>query len=198
MSTAKRFMLPLIVASAMISPALASDTWDIDSAHSSARFSVRHMMISNVNGQFSKVSGKVEYDGKALDKAKVDATIPVGTVNTQEPGRDEHLRGKDFFDAAAFPDMTFKSKKIVTDKDGFKIYGDLTLHGVTKEVVLQADPLAKPIKDPKGKTRIGASATGKINRKDFGISFNKAMDNGGAMVGDDVKITLDVELVKEG
>lgn len=169
--------------------------WTIDPAHSSARFAIRHMMISNVNGSFGKVTGNVQYDGKNLPKANVEATIDVNSIDTNEPKRDEHLRSKDFFDAEKYPTITFKSKKVIQDKEGFKILGTLTMHGVSKDVTLDAEPMG-PIVNAHGKTRTGTSATTKINRKDFGISYNAALDNGGAMVGDDVKITLDVEMVK--
>lgn len=169
--------------------------WTIDPAHSSARFSIRHMMISNVNGSFGKVTGNVQYDGKNLPKANVEATIDVDSIDTNEPKRDAHLKTKDFFETDKYPTITFKSKKITPGKDGFKILGTLTMHGVSQDITLDAEPMG-PIVNAHGKTRTGTSATTKINRKDFGISYNAALDNGGAMVGDDVKITLDVEMVK--
>ncbi len=179
------------------SPKSASSTWTIDSAHARAAFSVRHMMISNVRGDFSKVSGNVEYDGKNVKSIKTDATIDVSTVSTGEPGRDEHLRGDGFFNVAKFPTMTFKSKKIApAGKGKFKMTGDLTIHGVTKEVTFDVDGPSPEIKDKKGGTHIGASAVTKINRKDFGISYGGLLDNGGPMIGDDVDITLDIELIK--
>ncbi|HEY9758693.1 MAG TPA: YceI family protein [Oculatellaceae cyanobacterium] len=175
-------------------PAVAdSDEWTVDPAHTSARFSVKHMMISNVNGDFAKVGGTVKYDGKSLDKATINATIDVNSVDTHDENRDKHLKTADFFDTAKYPTITFKSTKIEPGKDGFKIYGDLTMHGVTKNVVLNAEPLSPVIK-AHGALHVGTSATTKINRKEFGLNFNKTLDNGGAMVGDDVNITLDVEL----
>lgn len=178
------------------SPAFAAD-WTIDSAHSHVGFAVKHMMISNVNGSFSKVTGKVVYDGKDLSKASLEANVDVNSINTNEPKRDEHLKNKDFFDAAKYPSITFKSKSIKGNaKSKFKITGDLTMHGVTKSVTLDADPLSQVIKDPSGKERMAATAKTVVNRKDFGMSFDKNMDNGGAMVGDNVTITLEVELVK--
>jgi polyisoprenoid-binding protein YceI len=170
-----------------------SDEWSVDSAHTTAHFTVKHMMISNVNGDFGKVSGTVKYDGKNLDKATIAATIEANSIDTRDEHRDEHLKSADFFDAAKYPTITFKSTKIAPGKDGFKIYGDLTIHGVTKNIVLNAEPLSAPVKAQKA-LHVGTSATAKINRKDFGLSFNKTLDNGGAMVGDDVNITLDVEL----
>ena len=182
-----------------LNPALAdSNAWKIDSAHSSASFSVKHMMVSNVRGGFQKVKGNAVYDGKSIDSIKVDAVIDSASINTGEEKRDEHLRGKDFFDVNKYPKITFKSKKVTKDKKGtFKLSGDLTMHGVTKPVVLNVEGPSQVIKGPHGKTRVGASATTTINRKDFGITYGGLMDNGGAVVSDDVKITLDIELVKD-
>ncbi|CAN5304337.1 YceI family protein [soil metagenome] len=182
-------------------PAAAAQTaavWKIDSAHTTADFSVRHLMISNVKGHFSKVSGTVDYDGKDLKSLKIDAAIEIASVDTGEKGRDEHLKGADFFDATKFPTMTFKSKKVKSAGKGkFTVTGDLTLKGVTKEVTLDVEGPTEEIKDMQGGTRIGASATTKINRKDFGVSWNKALDNGSSVVGDDVKVSIDVEAVKQ-
>lgn len=190
----------IMLSTLSLAPAISAQAgdWSIDPAHSNAHFTVRHMMVSNVSGDFGKISGQVNYDGKHLDKAAVEAVIDATTIDTREPKRDAHLKGPDFLDVGKFPTMSFKSKRIVVLPDGrFKLIGDLTLHGVTKEVVLTADAPASPVKDPFGKIRMGASATTKINRKDFGISFNMPMDNGGVVVGDDVAVTLDVEL-KQG
>jgi polyisoprenoid-binding protein YceI len=170
-----------------------SDEWTIDSAHSAANFSIKHMMISNVTGTFGKVTGTVNYDGTHLDKAKIDSTINVASISTREEKRDQHLKSPDFFDVEKYPTMTFKSTSIEPGKDGFKIHGDLTIHGVTKPVVLNAEPLSPAVKSH-GSLHMGTSATTKINRKDYGLSFNKTIDNGGAMVGDDVNITIDIEL----
>lgn len=176
----------------------ATAVWKIDGAHSNVDFSVRHLMISNVKGHFTKVSGNVDYDGKDLKSLKIDASIEIASVDTGEKGRDEHLRGADFFDAAKFPTMTFKSKKVKSAGKGkFAVTGDLTMKGVTKEVTLDVEGPTEQIKDMQGGTRVGASATTKINRKDFGISFNKALDNGSSVVGDDVKVSIEVEAVKQ-
>lgn len=169
--------------------------WTIDPAHSSASFSIKHMMVSNVNGSFGKVTGNVQYDGKNLPKANVDAVIDVNSINTNEPKRDEHLKSKDFFEVEKYPTITFKSKKIIPGKDGFQILGTLTMHGVSKDITLTAEPMG-PVVNAHGKIRTGTSASAKLNRKDFGISYHQLMDNGGAMLGDDVKIILDVELVQ--
>lgn len=184
----------LVLTSAQAAPA---ESWKIDPAHSAAEFSIKHMMISTVRGQFSKVSGTIDYDPKNPKDAKVEAVIDVASVDTREPKRDDHLRSADFFDTQKFPTMTFKSTRVIEATSGkLKLAGDLTLHGVTKEVTLDVDGPSAPITDPRGNTKIGASATATINRKDFGVSWNKAMDNGGMMLGEDVPITIDVELVK--
>lgn len=173
--------------------AAESSDWTIDTPHAAASFSVKHMMLSNVSGSFGKITGTVKYDGKHLDKASVEATVDATSVNTRDEHRDEHLKSPDFFDTAKYPTITFKSTKIEPGKDGFKIAGDLTIHGVTKSVVLNAEPLSAPVK-AHGSLHIGTSATTTVNRKDFGLNFNKTLDNGGAIVGDSVKITLDIEI----
>lgn len=178
--------------------AASANLWNIDSSHSDAGFAVKHLMISNVKGTFTNVAGTVEYDGKNPNSIKVDATIDTTTVNTGDKGRDEHLRGADFFDTEKFPKMTFKSKKVKSlGKGKVAITGDLTIKGVTKEVVLTVDGPSKEVKDPWGNTKIAASATTKIQRKDFGISYNKVMDNGGTVISDDVAITLEIEAGKK-
>lgn len=178
--------------------AQASTTWTIDPQHSSAQFSVRHMMISNVKGEFSKVTGTVEYDGKDLRSIKVDATIDTTTVNTREPQRDAHLKSAEFFDVANYPTMTFKSKRVEQVQQGsFKLVGDMTIHGVTKEVVLDVAGPSQEIKDQRGNVHIGASATTKVNRKDFGLKWNGLVEGGGVVVGDEVSITLDLEFVRK-
>jgi len=180
------------------SAALAADTqWKLDPAHTKASFTVKHMMVSNVRGEFGKVSGTVRYDGKTLADSGVTAVIDASSINTSEPMRDQHLKSADFFDVAKYPTITFKSKKVEADPDSFKIFGDLTMHGITKPVTLTADTLPPPIKDPMGFLRTGTEAKTTINRKDFDIAFDKVMDNGGALVGDDVVITIEAELIQK-
>lgn len=174
-------------------------TYEIDPAHTSVQFSVRHMMISNVRGEFTKVSGKATGDPATPTATTVEATIDAASIDTRNEKRDEHLRSPDFLDVAKFPTITFKSKKIVAAGAGkAKVTGDLTLHGVTKEVVLDVEGPTQVIKDPMGNTRAGAHATTKIDRKDFGIVYDKTMDGGGLMVGNEVEITIDVEAVQKG
>ncbi len=170
--------------------------WKIDPMHTSAHFTVKHMMLSNVRGDFAKVSGSVNYDGQNLTDSSVSAIIDASSVNTNEEKRDAHLKSPDFFDVAKYPTITFKSTKVEPDSGSFRVIGDLTIHGITKSVTLVAETLPPPIKDPHGNLRTGTEATAKINRKDFGLAFDKIMDNGGALVGDDVDITIDVELTQ--
>ncbi len=170
--------------------------YKIDPAHSAAEFSVRHMMVSNVKGQFSKVTGDIVYDAANLSASKVDAVIDTTTVDTREPKRDGHLKSPDFLDVAKYPTMTFKSTKLEKSGDKLLIKGDLTIHGVTKPVTLTVDGPTSEIKDPYGNLRFGAAATTHISRKDWGLVWNSALESGGVVVGDDVTITLDIEAVK--
>ena len=172
-------------------------TWEIDPGHTSVQFSVRHLMVSNVRGEFGKVSGVVKVDDSDVTKSTIEATIDVASINTRNAKRDEHLRSPDFFDAAKYPTITFKSTKAEKTASGWKVTGDLTMHGVTKPVVLDVEGPTPEIKDPWGNSRAGAQATAKIDRQDFGISWNKALDAGGVTVGNEVSITIDVEAVKK-
>jgi len=172
--------------------------WEIDPAHSSASFSVRHMMIAKVHGGFTKLSGSLHLDRANPSKSTVEAVIDASSVDTREAKRDEHLRSADFFDVQKFPSITFKSKSFRQDGGDLQIAGDLTLHGVTREVILAVEGLDSEMKDPWGNTKIGASASTKIKRKDFGLNWNAALETGGVLVGDDVTITLDVQFAKKG
>ncbi len=185
-----------LLLSALALPALAAD-YDIDSAHSAAQFSVRHLMVSNVRGSFKKVTGKVVFDEANPSATVVQASIDVSTVDTGEPGRDTHLKSPDFFDLAKFPTMTFVSKSASKTSQGIDLSGDLTLHGVTKSVVLHVSDITKEIKDPRGMLRIGATATTVINRQDFGMVWNHNLDGGGVVVGNDVTITIDIEVARK-
>ena len=174
-------------------------TWNIDASHSSATFTVRHLMITNVRGEFQKLSGTATFDAANPAASKVEATIDVASINTREAQRDAHLKSADFFDVEKFPTITFASKSIAKKGDGeLAIVGDLTIHGTTNEVTLSVDGPTAEHKDPWGNTRIGATATTKIKRSAFGITWNSAIEAGGVLVGDDVSITLDVSLVKAG
>jgi polyisoprenoid-binding protein YceI len=178
--------------------AAATSGWKIDPQHSSTQFSVRHMAISTVRGAFSKVTGTMELDDKDVTKSTVEVTIDVSTVDTREPDRDKDLRSDKFFDVAHYPSITFKSKKVQQIAPGkLKVTGDLTIRGTTKEVVLDVEGPTAPVKDPWGNVRAAASATAKVNRQDFGVKWNATLDNGGVVVGDDVNITIDVEMIKQ-
>jgi polyisoprenoid-binding protein YceI len=194
-----RLMTAATALAALAAPALAGTTWEIDPAHTGVQFAVRHMMISTVRGEFGKVTGTVQADDQDLTRSRVQATIDASSINTREPKRDDHLRSPDFFDVARYPTITFVAKKIErAGGDRWKMTGDLTLHGVTREVVLDVESPPTTVKDPMGNIRAGAHATTKINRKDFGIVWNKALDGGGIAVGDEVEITIDVEGVRKG
>ena len=172
-------------------------TWNIDPAHSSAEFKVKHMMISSVKGSFSGLSGVLTENTADATLSSVEASVDVATVHTGDEKRDGHLKSADFFDAEKYPKLTFKSTS-VTKKGGSEcaVAGDLTIHGVTKPATFAVDGPSAPGKDPYGNTRIGLSATAKINRKDFGLAWNTALETGGFLVGDEIAITLDVEFVK--
>lgn len=175
-----------------------SNAWTIDASHSSVTFSVRHMMITNVRGEFQKLSGTVKYDRKAPQSAKVDVEIDVASIQTREEKRDAHLRSADFFDAEKFPTITFSSTSVGTvNGDRFDLVGNLTIHGVTREVTLSVEGPTAESKDPWGNTRVGATATGKIKRSDFGMTWNNVLEAGGVLVGDEIKLSLDVSLVKQ-
>jgi polyisoprenoid-binding protein YceI len=180
-------------------PALAlgqATTWNIDSSHTRTGFSVKHLVISDVKGEFGKTAGKVQIDDADLSKSSVEVTIEVGSVDTRDEKRDNHLKSADFFDAAKFPTITFKSTKVVAGKDGaLTVTGNLTMHGVTKPVTLEGS-ITKAITDPWGLTRRGASFTGKLDRKEWGVSWSKVTDVG-AVVGDEVKLDIQAEVVKD-
>jgi polyisoprenoid-binding protein YceI len=169
--------------------------WNIDPSHSAAEFSIRHLMITNVKGRFGKLSGTVDLDTDHPESSKIDVTIDATSIDTRDDKRDAHLRSPDFFDVEKFPTLTFKSTKVTRTGDGFAVLGDLTMHGITKEVTLEVDELSSPGKDPWGNTRLGTSAKAKINRKDWGLSWNAALETGGVLVGEQVKISIDVSLV---
>jgi polyisoprenoid-binding protein YceI len=173
-------------------------TYQIDSAHSAAHFSVRHMMISNVRGDFTKVSGTVLLDAQNPANSSVEALIDAASINTREPQRDTHLKSADFFDVEKYPEMVFRSKSVAAAEDGeLRVKGDLTIHGVTREVTLTVEGPTPEAKDPWGNLRIGATATTKINRKDFGLVWNVALEAGGVLVGEDIKISIDLEAIRQ-
>ena len=172
--------------------------WQIDPMHSAAHFSVRHMMISNVRGEFTKLSGSAVINPSDPTKSSVEITIDADSVNTREPQRDGHLRSADFLDVANHPTLTFRSKRIQSlGEDNLKLTGDLTIRGVTKEVTFDVEGPTPPMKDPYGNVRAGITASAKINRKDFGLAFHALTETGGLLVGDEVKITIEAELIQQ-
>ena len=172
-------------------------TYLLDPAHSTIGFNVKHMMIAKVYGAFEKVSGKFIYDHSQPEKSSAEATIESASINTREPQRDGHLKSPDFFDVEKFPEITFKSKSITASADGeLKLNGELTIKGVTKIVTLDVEGPSAEIKDPFGNLKVGISAITKIKRKDFGLTWNAALETGGVLVSDDVNIILDLQFVK--
>ena len=172
--------------------------WQIDPAHSAAHFSVRHLMISNVRGEFTKLSGSALIYPADPAKSTVEITIEAASINTREAKRDEHLRSADFFDAANHPALTFRSKRVeALGLENFKLTGDLTIRGVTKEVTFDVEGPTASVKDAWGNIRAGVAASAKINRKDFGLVWNALTEAGGVVVGDEVKITSEAELIQQ-
>lgn len=190
----KRFSISFLVVIALGASAIA-DTWNIDMAHSNVGFAVRHMVISKVRGTFADFSGTVEFDGKNFDKASVQATVQIASVDTDNEKRDGHLRTSDFFDAEKFPTMSFQSTKIVPGKDGeFKMIGNLTIKDVTKEVTFDCEFAG--VVDAGENTRAGFSAETTINRQDFNVAWENKLQDGSLIVGNDVDITIEVEAIK--
>jgi polyisoprenoid-binding protein YceI len=170
--------------------------YEIDSAHTSVHFSVRHLMVSNVRGEFTKVTGTIRFDPENPADSSLDATIDASSIHTRDDQRDGHLKSAEFLDVEKFPSLIFRSKQVEPRQDGGKVKGDLTIHGVTREIVLDVEDLTQEVSDPWGKQRIGGSATTKLSRKDFGITWNSALETGGVMIGDEVKITIDFEAIR--
>jgi len=187
-------MRKTILLSLLASLAFA-ETYSIDSAHTAANFAVRHMMVSNVRGQLGKVTGTIQYDPKNLSASKVSATIDLNGINTSEPKRDAHLKSADFFDIATHPTITFEGTKWWKEGKQTKVGGQLTIHGVTKPAVLDVE-ISPVLKSAQG-SRIGAQATTKLNRKDFGLTWNQALDAGGVAIGDEVQVIIDLEAINQ-
>jgi polyisoprenoid-binding protein YceI len=172
--------------------------WQIDPVHSAAHFSVRHLMISNVRGEFTKVSGNAVLDPSDPTRSTLEVIIDASSIDTRQPQRDEHLRSSDFLDVANQPTITFRSKRVTpAGVDHYKVTGDLTIRGVTREVTFDVEGPATPVKDPYSNIRTGVSATAKINRKDFGLVWNALTEAGGVMVGDEVSLAFEAELIQQ-
>jgi len=195
----KRYIVLMIALFVFAIPVfIYAANWHIDPAHSSFQFKIRHLTVSNVKGDFNKARGIVMIDDQNIADLKVEVTIDAASVNTGHAQRDEHLRGPDFFDVTKYPTISFVSKKVIkTDMNRLKVVGDLTLHGMTREITVDVEGPTPEVKDPWGSFRRGATATTKINRKDFGLTWNKALDTGGLVVGDEVNIYIEVELVRK-
>jgi polyisoprenoid-binding protein YceI len=191
----KKYIIAAVMLPALLAAGHAA-TYDIDAAHSGITFKVAHMAISKVNGRFDKFSGTIDYVPGDTKSWKTEVVIDVASINTNVEARDKHLRGPDFFDVEKFPTMTFKSTKVLSYKNmKGKLQGELTMHGVTKPVVLEVEG-SGPAMDPWGGERMAAVAKATINRKDFGLTWNKALEAGGLLVGEKVEITLEIEAVK--
>jgi polyisoprenoid-binding protein YceI len=195
----KRYIIPMIALVFLAIPIFTqAATWQMDPAHSSFQFKIRHLTVSNVKGDFSKSRGVVMIDDQNITHLKVEVFIDAASINTGHAQRDEHLRGPDFFEVTQYPTITFVSKKVIkTEPNRLKVVGDLTIHGVTREITVDVEGPTPEVKDPWGNFRRGATATAKINRRDFGLTWNKVLDSGGLVVGDEVNIYVEVELVRK-
>ncbi len=195
---ARAISVAALAATLSLPAAAATSTWQIDPNHSAAQFAVRHLAISTVRGAFTKVNGTIQFDDKDISKSSVEVTIDADSVDTRVPNRDKDLRSDHFFDVQKYPTITFKSTKVEQVEPGkLKVTGDLTIHGVTKAVVLDVEGPTAAVKDPWGNQRAAANASTKINRQDYGVKWNATMDGGGLVVGDDVAITIDLEMVQK-
>jgi polyisoprenoid-binding protein YceI len=174
-----------------------SNQWIIDASHTTAGFTVRHMMITNVRGEFQKLEGTVTWDAAKPEATKIEASIDVASISTRDATRDGHLKSADFLDVENFPKLTFKSTSVKAKGKELSVTGDLTIRGVTKEVVLEVEEPSAPSTDPFGNVRIGTTATTKVKRDEFGIVWNAGLEAGGVLVGNDVKITIDISLIKQ-
>jgi len=196
MTLFSRAAVAALALASFAAPAFAA-SYTVDAEHSRVGFSVTHMTVSTVRGEFGTVTGAVEYDPANITATKVTATVGIASVDTRDQKRDDHLKSPDFFDATKFPDMTFTSTSVKNvKKDSFDLVGKLTIRGVTKDVTFNVKTFSPEVKDPWGNTKIGTSATAKINRQDFGVSWNSTLDSGGYVVGDEVDIQLDIEMSK--
>ena len=177
--------------------ATAVSTWNIDPVHSTAQFKIKHLMISNVKGEFTGITGKLALNEEDITRSRVEASLDAATIKTHEEQRDAHLKSADFLDVERFPTLTFQSTKVTKKGDDeLAVTGDLTIHGVTRGVVFAVDGPSAATKDPWGNLRVGLAATTRINRKDFGLTWNAALETGGILVGEEVTLTLDVEFIK--
>jgi polyisoprenoid-binding protein YceI len=194
----KKTLLTLLMSFSIIGNCFAADKFQIDQDHSSINFSVKHLVISNTKGNFKNFDGIINYDAKDITKSSVNAKIKADSIDTDNEKRDEHLKTPEFLDTTKYPEITFISKQIKKAKgnNNYICIGNLTMHGVTKEIALPFQ-ITGLIKGMKGESRLGANANIILNRKDFGLNWNKAMDNGGLVIGEQVKVSLEIEAVKQ-
>ena len=193
-----RVLVHVLILALTVPSRATAETWNIDPAHTVAGFTVRHLMVSNVTGVFESTKGTIEYTIGDPNSVKADVTIETKSVNTRVTRRDDDLRSDNFFNAEKFPTITFKSKRVQNVKaGGFELVGDLTIRDVTKEVVLKVEGPTAPIRDPQGNRRVGAAASTTINRKEFNINYNRMIEAGGVVVGDEVKINLEIEAIEK-
>jgi len=192
----KSMFLMLLASLFFVSVLFAADVYQIDPAHSSIAFSVRHLVISNVSGKFNEFSGTIFYDEQDFTKSTTQVNITTASIDTDNERRDNHLRGADFFETEKYPAISYKSKRIEKRDNGYVAVGDLFMHGVAKEIEIQFSVVGK-IVDPWGKTRIGLEGSATLDRNDFGLTWSQTMDNGGLVLGNKIKITLNVEAVKQ-
>jgi polyisoprenoid-binding protein YceI len=188
-------MAAVAAAMTMAGPDLRADVYDVDAAHTHIGFAVKHMMVTSVRGNFQKFAGTVEYDGADVTSLKASAKIEAASIDTDNADRDKHLKSADFFDVEKFPEIAFESTKVEKSGDGAVLHGKLTIRGVAKEIAIPVE-VNGPVVNPWGATVIGFTGSAKINRKDFGLTWNKALDKGGVAVGDEVKLDLAVEAIK--
>ncbi len=185
----------LVIGILVSASAFAGDKYAIDPVHSSVGFSIRHLLISNVKGDFNEFSGTIEFDEADITKSSVDVVIKTASIDTDNVNRDQHLASADFFDAEKFPEITFKSSKIEKSENGLTMTGLLTMHGVTKEIIIPFEFIGK-VKDPMNNEVVGFEGKTTLDRKEFGITWNKTLDEGGLALGNEVKIELNIEAVK--
>ena len=191
----KRIMVGVASALALAAIAVSAANYQVDPVHSTVGFAIKHLGISEVHGSFTNFSGTIEFDSAKPEEFKASGTVQVSSINTGNPTRDNHLRSPDFFDAAKLPEIKFAVSSVKKEASGWGVKGQFTMHGVTKEIELRGE-LSGPVQDPWGKTRIGIAATTMLNRQDYGITWNKTLDKGGVMIGNEVKISLNIEAVQ--
>jgi polyisoprenoid-binding protein YceI len=192
----KMLALIMLLTSFLASNSFSADKYEIDPAHSSINFTIKHLVISKVKGNFLQFSGTMMYDEKDITKSSVEVKIATASINTSNPDRDKHLKSTDFFDAEKYPEISFKSDKIIKKDNAYLALGKLNMHGISQKIEIPFT-FTGPIKDPWGNTRYGIEGSSTINRQDWKVSWNKVMDNGGVMIGNDVEIALNVEAFKK-